>query len=277
MEWTFIERGFTAALIIGLIAPLVGAVLAVRRSSIISESLSHVTLTGISAGVLLSQTVNMVSINPLYTGFVFALAGSLIIEKLRQTYSHFQELASPIILSAGVGVSAVLMSISPSGYGEWYDYLFGSIVSVTKEDLIFISVTAGVILLIFSLYSKEIKSVSFDQEFARVSGISTSHINFIFSLLVALVISMSMKVVGVLLVGALISLPVASAMQFAKSFKQLLGWSVLFGEFAVLIGVYTSYHFNIATGGMIVVILAVIMLAAVVLRKNSMLYRLLNR
>ncbi|SDH48894.1 zinc transport system permease protein [Alteribacillus persepolensis] len=260
MELSFIERGVIAAILIGFIAPMVGSFLAVRRSSIISDSLSHVTLTGISAGVLLGQTWNIITINPLYTGFIFALIGSLVIEKLRQTYHHFQELAAPIILSAGVGLSAVIMSASKSGYSEWYDYLFGSVVSVTEADLMFIVITSITVILIFFLFYKELISVSFDQEYASVSGISIKHINFVFSLLVALVISMSMKVVGILLVGALVSLPVASALQIAKSFKKTLIWGIVLAETAVLTGVYFSYHFNIATGGTIVVASSVILL-----------------
>ncbi|RSL34508.1 metal ABC transporter permease [Salibacterium salarium] len=267
MELTFIERGIIAALIVGLIAPLIGTLLAVRRSSVISESLSHVTLTGISAGVLLGQSLEVLQVNPLYSGFIFALAGSLFIEKLRQVYYQFQELAAPIILSGAIGVSAILMSIDNSGYNEWYDYLFGSVVSVTGEDLIFIIVTSFLVLALFLLFYKELISVSFDQEFAKVSGISVQMIQFLFSFLVALVISMSMKVVGILLVGALISLPVAAALQLAKSFRKLLLWSVMIGEITVMLGVYSSYHFDIATGGAIVVFAAFLLLTVLVIKK----------
>ncbi|MFB4166173.1 metal ABC transporter permease [Alteribacillus sp. JSM 102045] len=270
MEFTFIERGVIAAILIGLIAPLVGSLLAVRRSSIISDSLSHVTLTGISAGVLLGQTVNFTEVNPLYIGFIFSLIGSLVIEKLRQTYHHFQELAAPIILSAGIGISAVIMSAARAGYSEWYDYLFGSIVSVTNEDLIFIVLTALFVIFLLGLFYKEFISVSFDQEYAKVSGVSVKYINFLFSLLIALVISISMKVVGILLVGALISLPVAASLQIAKSFKQLLIWGVILGEAAVLAGIYFSYHYDIATGGMIVVTSSVLLI--IILLKQKYLY-----
>ncbi|MFC5713397.1 metal ABC transporter permease [Thalassorhabdus alkalitolerans] len=251
-DLTFIQRGVLAALIVGFICPLLGSFLLVRRVTIISESLSHVTLTGISAGVLMGQTMQFMDVNPLYSGLLFALIGSLLIEKLRQEYRHFQELAIPIILSAGIGLSAILISIAQTGYTEWFNYLFGSIVSVTQEDLLFIIITAFVVLLIMIFFFKEFISISFDQEYAKVSGISLKGMNFLFSLLVALVISMSMKVVGILLVGALIALPVAAAIRVAKSFKQVMLLGVLFGEAAILSGVYISYHMDIATGGTIV-------------------------
>ncbi|WP_018923746.1 metal ABC transporter permease [Salsuginibacillus kocurii] len=250
---TFIERGVVAGVLIGIIAPLIGSFLVVRRVSVISESLSHVTLTGISAAVLLSQTLMWVEgLNPLYFGALFALVGSLLIEKLRQEYHHFQELAIPIILSAGIGLSAVFISMAESGYNEWFSYLFGSIVSVTLSDLYFILITSGVVLTIVILMYKELLAVSFDQEFAKVTGISVRSINFLFSVLVALVIALSMQVVGILLVGALITLPVAAAIRIGASFRSIIIYSIIFGELAVLLGVYFSYHLNIATGGTIV-------------------------
>ncbi|MFV8826666.1 metal ABC transporter permease [Alkalihalobacterium sp. APHAB7] len=250
---TFIERGMVAAFLIGFICPLLGSFLLVRRISIISESLSHITLTGIAAGVLLTQTLAFFSnVNPLYFGLLFAFFGSLLIERLRQVYKDFQEIAIPIILSAGVGLSAIIISVSKTGYNQWFMYLFGSIVSVTLQDLYFMIVTSIVVLIILFLFYKEFVAISFDQEFAKVSGISIKRLNFIFSFLIALVIAISMKVVGILLVGAMIVLPAAAAVVFAKSFKQLLVLSVLFGQLSMATGSFFSYHLNVATGGGIV-------------------------
>lgn len=267
-QLSFLERGIAAGVLIGFISPLIGAFLLVRRMTIISEGLSHVTLTGITAGVLMTQTAAVfAAINPLYIGLIFSLAGSLLIEKLRQVYKHFQELAIPIILSAGVGLSAVMMSMTQSGYNEWYNYLFGSIVTVTINDLFFIIFTGMTAFIIIGLFYKELLSISFDQEFASTSGISVKKINFLFSILVALVISMSMKVVGILLVGALITLPVAAAILFAKSFRHVLILGILFGEAAVLGGIVSSYYLNVATGGMIVVVGIVILAGAAGVKK----------
>ncbi len=267
-QLTFLERGIAAGLLIGFISPLIGAFLLVRRMTIISEGLSHVTLTGITAGVLMMQTSAFFAfINPLYTGLLAALAGSLLIEKLRQVYKHFQELAIPIILSAGVGLSAVMISIAETGYTEWYAYLFGSILTVTLNDLLFIFLTGVLGMLIIGFFYKELLSISFDQEFASTSGISVRKINFLFSLLVALVISMSMKVVGILLVGALITLPVAAAILFAKSFRHVLLLGIIFGEAAVLGGIVSSYYLNVATGGMIVVTGIIILMGAAAVKK----------
>lgn len=267
-QLTFLERGVIAGLIIGFLSPLIGAFLLVRRMTIISEGLSHITLTGITAGVFMSQSAFWLGpVNPLYTGLIFSLIGSLLIEKLRQIYKHFQELAIPIILSTGIGMSAILISLVQSSYTEWYNYLFGSIVTVSLADLLFIIVTGMVTVVILAAFYKELLSISFDQEFAVTSGISVKKMNFLFSLLIALVITMSIKVVGILLVGAMVTLPVATSIQFAKSFRQVIFLGILFGEVSVIGGIVTSYYFNIATGGMIVVWGVTILLLSVVVQR----------
>ncbi|ADU29897.1 metal ABC transporter permease [Evansella cellulosilytica] len=267
-QLTFLERGIFAGLIIGFICPLVGAFLLVRRVTIISEALSHITLTGITAGVFISQTATWLAfVNPLYSGLFFSLLGSILIEKLRQIYKGFQELAVPIILSTGIGLSAILISLASSSYMEWYTYLFGSIVTVSLSDLYFIIGTGIVACFILFAFYKELLSISFDQEFAKTSGIKVKRLNFLFSLLIAIVISMSMKVVGILLVGAMVTLPVAASIQLAKSFRQVIILGILFGEAAIIGGIFFSYQFNIATGGMIVVIGIFLLFIATIIKQ----------
>ncbi|GEL08800.1 metal ABC transporter permease [Salisediminibacterium halotolerans] len=265
---SFLERGIAAGLMIGLIAPVVGAFLLVRRMTIISEGLSQVTLTGIATGVLMNQTMVWTEgINPLYTGFFFALIGSLVVERLRTVYKHFQELAIPVILSAGLGMSAILISSSGVSNTEWFNFLFGSIITVSAGDLLFIFIAGAAGLMILGLFYKEWLSISFDAEFAYTTGISVKWMNFLFAVLIALVISMSISVVGVLLVGALVTLPVASSLQLANSFRQVILYGILFGEGAVILGVIGSYYLNIATGGMIVVTGIILLFAAAGMKK----------
>ncbi|UTR14406.1 metal ABC transporter permease [Salipaludibacillus sp. LMS25] len=271
-QLTFLERGIIAGLTVGFICPIIGAFLLVRRMTIISEGLSHITLTGIAVGIVMSQSPVMHFINPLYTGLFFSLIGSLLIEKLRQIYRHFQELAIPIILSAGIGLSALLISISPSNNTEWFNYLFGSIVTVSLTDLLFIVVTGIAMMIIVFMFYKELLSISFDQEFAITSGISVKKMNFLFSVLIALVISMSMKVIGILLVGAMVTLPVAVSIQFAKSFRQVVIIGIIVGELSVMGGIIMSIYFNIATGGMIVVTGVMILIISVIIKRGTLFF-----
>ncbi|PRO65133.1 metal ABC transporter permease [Alkalicoccus urumqiensis] len=264
-DWSFLERGLFAGMVIGFLSPVLGAFLFVRRMTIISEGLSHVTLTGITAGLVLMQVTAVFSwLNPLYTGLLAAIFGAFIIERLRGMYRAFEEVSVPILLSAAVGASAVLMSLVPTSYAEWYSYLFGSILTVRQEDVWFTIGVGAVTLLLMLLFYKELLAISFDQEFASVTGVPVQRVNMVFTLLLALVIALSMKIVGILLVGALIILPTAAAYLIAKSFRRMLLLGILFGEASVLGGITASYYLDVATGGMIVVCGLLLFTAALV-------------
>ncbi|ADH99832.1 metal ABC transporter permease [Salisediminibacterium selenitireducens] len=285
MEWfeslTFLDRGILAGLVIGLLAPLMGAFLLVRRMTIISEGLSQITLAGIAVGVVAGSALDLPwSINPLISGFLFAVAGALIVEKLRTVYQYFQELAIPIILSAGLGLSAILISASGMSSSEWFNFLFGSILTVSLSDLYFILIAGTISLILLVFLYKEFLSVSFDAEFAHTSGLRVKGLNLVFAALIAAVISISVNIVGILLVGAMITLPVAAALQVSKSFRQVILFGIFFGELAIVSGMLSSYYLNIATGGMIVtsgiVILAVMIMYAK-LRSRQLVFSMQER
>ncbi|MDX6153308.1 metal ABC transporter permease [Marinococcus sp. PL1-022] len=265
-DMNFVERSIIAAVLIGLTAPLIGSFLVVRRSSLIADSLAHVTLAGVTAGVLAGNLQAFWDINPLYTGFLFAFAGSLIIERVRHTYGGFQELAAPILMAAAVGLSAVFMSVSADGVTEWYGYLFGSVVSVQMEDLWFIGLMTIAALGLLAAFGRELMFLSFDEEMAAAAGIPVKMLNVLLAVLLAIVISASMQVVGVLLAGALITLPAAAAMQWASGFKRMLLIAVIIGEASVAAGVTGSIFFGIASGGGTVVTAALILFVTLALR-----------
>lgn len=263
-EYEFLQNAFLSGMLIGLIAPLLGVFVVVRRMSLIADALSHVTLAGIAASLLLEKKVAaFAGLNPIYLGMAFSLTGSLFIEKLRTVYKHYQELAIPIILSSGVGISVIFISLADGFNTDLFSYLFGSISAVSRTDLyVIITITIVVISIIFLLY-KELFMMSFDEEHATASGIHAKWIHFIFILIVALVIAGSMRIVGILLVSSLMTLPVAASIRIAKGFKQTIFFSVLFGELSVIIGLFLAYHLDLAPGGTIVILSVLILILAI--------------
>lgn len=265
LEYEFIRYSFISGVIAGLIAPLVGTFIVIRRLSLIADALSHVTLGGIAFGVYLSS-IFTVTINPLITGIIFSIMGALGIERLRSVYKHYQELAIPIIMSLGIAIGIVFLSLADGFNQDLFGYLFGSISAVSINDLLLIAgIGLIVILFIFFLY-KELFMVSFDEEHANVMNIN-KWIYVAFIIVVALVISASMRIVGILLVSALMTLPVASAMRITSSFKQLMIVSVIFGEIAVIAGLFLSFHLNISPGGTIVLVSILILLGTILLNR----------
>jgi len=268
LNYQFLQNAFASGLIIGVIAPLLGVFVVVRRLSLIADALSHVTLAGIAGSLYLSQSFGALALlNPLYLGIVASVTGSLFIERLRRLYKHYEELAIPIIMSAGLGISAIFISVSEGFSSDLISYLFGSVSAVSRQDLWIVVSIAIIVILFLGLFFKEFFVLSFDEEYAKASGLPAKWIHILFMIVTALVIAGSMRIVGILLVSSLMTLPVAAAMRIAKSFKQAIIYSVVFGELAVLVGLVSAFYLDIAPGGTIVVTSIIILLLTLLAKK----------
>lgn len=267
LNFDFIRYSLISGLLIGFIAPLIGAFIVVRRLSLIADALSHVTLGGISFGMFLLTIIPVFSvINPMWFGILFAVIGALLIEKLRTSFSNYQEIAIPIIMSAGIALSAIFISLADGFNQEIVGLLFGSISAVNISDLTTIIIITIIVLLFIVLFYKELFILSFDEEYSKVIGIP-KWIQFLFIVIVAMVISASMRVVGILLVSALITLPIAISMRITKGFKQLIALSVILGELSVILGLIIAFYMNISPGGVIVVLLVVMLILTMTIQK----------
>ena len=270
LQYEFLQNAFITGAIIGIIAPLLGVFIVVRRLSLIADALSHVTLAGIAASLLLQKKFAFFAhLNPLYMGIAFSVTASIFIEKLRSIYKHYQELAIPIILSGGIGLGVIFISLADGFNTDLYSYLFGSVSAVSRSDLWTIVFISIIVLIIIILLYKELFLLSFDEEYAKASGIASKSVHFIFIVMVALVIAGSMRIVGILLVSSLMTLPVAASMRIAKGFKQTIVYSVLFGETAVLGGLILSYYLNIAPGGTIVALSVLLLVLTITVKKMA--------
>lgn len=260
-RYEFLQYAVISGLLIGLIAPMIGLFIVVRRLALIADALSHVALAGIAGSLYLSQqVVGLATLNPIYLGIGSAVGGSLLIERLRKTYKDFEELAIPIILSTGIGLGAIFISMA-NGFGtDLVGYLFGSVSAVSFDDLLIVIAIAIVVIGFIALFYEEMFALSFDQEYAKVSGVRGKWIQPLFMVLTAFVIGASMRIVGILLVSSLMTIPVAIAMQWKKSFRTTLWLAVFFGELSVIIGLIIAFYADIAPGGTIVMTSVVMLL-----------------
>lgn len=198
--------------------------------------------------------------------YSFAVIGALLIEKLRTSFSNYQEIAIPIIMSAGIALSAIFISLADGFNQEIVGLLFGSISAVNISDLTTIIIITIIVLIFIVLFYKELFILSFDEEYSKVIGIP-KWIQFLFIVIVAMVISASMRVVGILLVSALITLPIAISMRITKGFKQLIALSIILGELSVILGLIIAFYMNISPGGVIVVLLVVMLILTMTIQK----------
>lgn len=260
LEYGFMQRAFISGIIIGMICPMIGIFLSLRRMSLVGDSLSHVALAGVAASFLTGTY-------PLLGSLVFTIIASLGIEKLRKSYKEYAEIAIAIIMSGGMGLAVVLISLARNINIDLMGYLFGSLTTILEQDL-YLMIGLGIFIFItILLLYKQLFYISFDEEGARIAGISVERMNIFFTILVALSITVSMRVVGILLVSSLMVIPVATAIQLEKSFQKTIVYSILFSLTAVLIGITLSYYYDLAPGG-IIVLLCVGILLLILLYKS---------
>lgn len=246
-QYSFMIRAFLAGLMIAVIAPLIGNFLVVRRFSLIADTLSHVALSGVAIGLLLKT-------QPLLVTIIVTTIAAIAIEKLRSSKNIPGEAVLAMFLPGGLALSIVLISLANGFNANLFSYLFGSITTVTESDL-WLTLGLGIITLATVIFFyKKLLFASFDEESAKVSGISVGFINTILIVLTAITVSLSMRVVGILLIGALMVIPVVTGMQLGRSFLQSIFYSLGFALIAVVVGLFASYYLNLPAGGAIVLL-----------------------
>ena len=246
-SYSFMQRALIAGLIIGIVAPLIGNFLVVRRYSLIADTLAHISLLGVAIGFFLKNQSMLIVV-------IVAILAGLIMENLRGSKKIYGESVLALFLSGGLAISIVLISLAKSLNSNFYSYLFGSITTVTNEDLVVMTVLGIITLGIIFFFYRQFYVISLDEELALSQGIKTKLLNRVLIILTAVVVALSIRIVGSLLIGALMVVPVLTAMQLSRSFKQSIYLSIIFSLLSVIVGLFISYYFDLATGGMIVVV-----------------------
>lgn len=261
-QYKFMIRAFLAGTVIAVIAPLIGAFLVVRRYSLLADTLAHISLAGVAVG-LLTKT------HPVAAAVFVSTLSAFGIERLRESKRVFGESALALFLWGSMAAAVVIISLAGGFNVGLFGFLFGSIATVAPIDLYFVA-GLGVVVLAFVLACyKELFFVSFDEELARVNGINARAFNLVLIVLAAVTVSLSMRIVGVLLIGALMVVPVITAMQLGRSFRQTLFISVGISLASVISGLFLSYYLDLASGGTIVLVaLAFFVMGLIFGKKN---------
>lgn len=260
-QYGFIVRGLEAGIVVALIAPLIGIFLVLRRYSLIADTLSHVSLAGVAIGLLLK-------INPFITAIITTVISSVAIERLRLSKKIYGESALAIFLSGSLALAIVLIGLAHGFNVDLFNYLFGSIATVKQSDIYIVSALGIVVCLAVIAFYKELVYITFDEESAQVSGIPARRINLLLIVLAALTVSLAIPIVGVLLISALIVIPVVTALQFRKGFKQTILIAEAISVFSVIAGIIIAYYLNLSSGGTIVLLSLGIFMVILGLKKK---------
>jgi zinc transport system permease protein len=246
LQYAFMQRALLAAVLVGLTAPTVGAHLVQRRLSLIGDGLGHVALAGVAMGVLTST-------EPVLTALVAASLGAVAIELIRYRGRTSGDVALAVLFYGGIAGGVVIISQAPGGTpGNLNSYLFGAITTTSRGDVqAFVALSAAVLLVTLGL-GRYLFAVSHDEEYARASGLPVLAINLGMALVTALTVVVAMRVVGLLLISALMIVPVASAQLLARSFRATVLVAMALGVVEAVTGVWISYETDTPSGGTIV-------------------------
>ncbi|MGL4772077.1 MAG: metal ABC transporter permease [Clostridium sp.] len=258
-ELEFMRNAFAAGFMISILCPFIGLFVVLRRYSMIGDTLSHSSFAGVAIGLV-------IGINPLLTAFVFTTICALVIELLRGYFKRYAELVMSIVLTLSLGIAIILIS-SGKASTNVNSYLFGSILTVSKSDLLLILIVGSLCLLCLSFIYNKLIYVTFDEEGAQTVGINVKLINYIFTILVGATISISIRVMGILVISSIIVVPVATALQLKKSFSKTLLFSIFFGFIDIMAGLVLSYYFNSAPGGTIALTSVLMLLLTIIISK----------
>ncbi len=269
-----VQFALVAGITVGLIAPLIGTVVVIRRISFIADTLSHFSLAGVSLGVFLSIILHGTNLgkiaSPLALGVIFSILGTLIIERLRNYYQKYKELSMPIVMSLGVSLSGIFIALSKGNANNiTTSLLFGSIYTINTADLLSLIIIAIFILIIAIVYYNKIVVLCFDETYAKISGLNVKMMQTMITFILALFIAVFMKLVGALLIASLMIIPVAGSILISNSFKSSIIVAIIISEISVIIGLISSYVLELPTGSTIVLINVLLYLLIVIIKRNS--------
>lgn len=248
-QYDFMVRALAAGLATGLVCPAVGVFLVLRRYSFMADTLAHISLAGVAFGLWLGLAS---ALSPFLT-LAVAILGALLVDRLRKQQRFSADALLALVMSGGLALAVIFFGLARGAPVDLTSYLFGSLLTVTEQEVRLILVVAAAVILMLAVFAKELYFICFDEESARVAGLPVDRLNLLFMFLVAVTVAVCLRVVGTLLVGALMVIPVLAALLAGRSFRQVVFLSVILGVTATLCGLAASYQWGIATGGCIVI------------------------
>lgn len=260
LHYEFMLRALIAGVIVAVTVPLMGSFLVARRYSLISDSLAHASLAGVGAGLLFGSS-------PIHMAIPVTIAAGIGIEYLRQNKRISGETSLAILMSGGLAIAIVFATLAQGSRTDFSTYLFGSITTTQWSDIL---VLLGAAIAIISLIARNYRAflhIAFDEDSAQVAGYRVSLLNYLLTAMTAVIVVLSLQIVGGLLISALLVIPVVTASRFAQSFLQTILYAVILATIAVIAGLYIAFYAGIAAGGAIVLSALTMFIISLFVRK----------
>jgi zinc transport system permease protein len=262
LQYSFIQKAFLAGSFVAVTCSMLGLFLVLRKMSLIGDGLSHVSFGAIALGLFFG-------IYPLYAAIPLVILASILILKISEHAKIYGDAAIGIVSAIGIASGVILASLSSGFNVDLFSYLFGNILAIrTAEVLMSTGLSILVLMLIYFFYW-DLFSATFDEEYAKTTGAKTEFINLLLSILTAITVVLSIKIVGVMLVSALLILPGVSALQISKHFKSTILISALFALLSIITGITASFFLDLPAGATIVIVNALFFALALIYKKIS--------
>jgi zinc transport system permease protein len=261
LEYDFMQRAFIAGILIAILASISGTFVVLKRYSMISETLAHSALVGVAVGLVAGY-------NPLWMAVIIAIISAWTIEYLRSSFALYSDAVLAILLSGSLALAVIIVSLGGAFNNSLFSYLFGSILAVSDEDVITIFLFGSISLVILLIFSRDFYFISYDEEIAKVSGVKVKLLNYLLVTIVAIIIALSIRVVGTLLIGALMIIPTVAALQFKVGFLKTTSLSLFFALFSVISGMILSFNFSLPSGATIVLCVLSIFILSLIINKK---------
>lgn len=258
LDIAFMQRALIAALLVGVTAPLVGVFIVQRRMALIGDGLGHIAVAGVALGALTATS-------PVWVALATCVVSAVCIELLRLVARTGADVAIAILFYGGIAAGVVIMNRAGTAAANLTSYLFGSIVTTSSEDIVAFSILTVVVVVLMALFGTRLFAVGNDEEYASAMGMPTVFLNMLLTVLVATTVVLSMRVIGVLLISALMVLPAAAANRLAMSFATTVALAVVLGVTMSVGGVVLAYEVDTPPGGTVVLLGIAFFLLAVIL------------
>jgi len=259
---SFMQKAFFVGIIVSFISGLVSVFVVLRRMSFIGAGISHAAFGGVAIGFF-------IGINPIITAIFYAIAVALGIDFVSRKGKISEDASIGIFFASSMALGIVLISLSRKYNIDLFGYLFGNILAITNREVVLSVILAAFVLGVIILFLKEIFMTTYNEEIAQVSGVSVRSINILFLIILAISIVISIKIVGIILISALLVIPGATAQLFAKNLYAMIIISCSAAVLSTILGLFISYEFDIASGGSIVLTATAIFLISLLLKKRT--------
>ncbi len=269
VSYDFMKNALLAGSFIALLLPFIGIIIILRKQTFLADALGHINMSAIAFSIFITTTFSAFTDYSTFLIIFWSVLGAVLIEYLRNKFTVNKEVSLIIVYSLSIALTMIFLNLSSGYNASFFNVLFGNINAISKSDINFILVGGVIVFITIGLTYKKILLLSLEEEYAKMYGFNLTFYRYLTIIIITLVISMAIKVIGVLLVSSLLIIPLLGAMRIGNNLKMTLIYSILITEFAVVGGIIIAFYLNISTSAIIVLLALLIYGLSIIGFKNN--------